>query len=179
MKKLIVFCLTIGLALSAMAQGSLSFKPAKSTDIIKYGPDCGALAGTYAEVGAYTVGLFYRASGGTTFTQIGSTLTAKSGILPGAYVGGTLLSPGITVPAATAIDLQLIVWNKDATSYATATTFRGQSGVFSYMTGDPANNIPPAAGLACGTILLSPVPEPTTIALGLLAGGLFLLRRRQ
>jgi hypothetical protein len=181
MKKLIVFCLTIGLALSAMAQGTIVFKPKASTDVVKYGADCGALAGTYAENTVYTVGLYYRPSGSTTLTLLSTTPIVTSGPLKGAYNGGTLGAPGVTVPAATTIDLQLMVWNASASSYDTATTFRGQSAIFSYKTGDPAASPPAAAGsLAVGAnILLSPVPEPTTIALGLLAGGLFLLRRRQ
>jgi hypothetical protein len=181
MKKLILFCVTMGLALSAMAQGTIVFKPKGATDLIKYGSDCGALAGTYAENDAYTVGLYYRASGSTTLTLLSTTPTTKSGAYPGAYNGGTLGLPGVNVPAATTIDLQLMVWNASASSYDTATTFRGQSGIFAYKTGDPNAQPPAAAGSLAvgGNILLAPVPEPTTIALGLLAGGLFLLRRRQ
>lgn len=181
MKKLIVFCLTIGLALSAMAQGSIQFKPAKVGDVLKYGADCGALAGTYAENGAYTVGLYYRASGSTTWSQLATTPIVTSGPLKGAYNGAVLTSPTITVPAATLIDLQLKAWNTGATSYETATTYKGESLVFQYKTGDPGASPPAAPGSLAlgGAFLLTPVPEPSTIALGLLAGGLFLLRRRQ
>lgn len=178
MKKLILFCVTIGLALSAMAQGDMSFKAKGAADLITTAP------GVYAADGLYTVGLFYRAAGQADFVQLATTPVVKVGAYPGSYNGGILsktTTPSITVPANTLIDLQLKVWNNSATSYETATTFHGMSSVFTYKTGDPAAQPPIAAtpSMATGGVVLTAVPEPTTIALGLLAGGLFLLRRRQ
>ena len=104
---------------------------------------------------------------------------------PGTWNGGirNFLLGRTDLEVGDTVNLVVRVWDggsSGALTYDTATTYRGTSAVFSYTI--PAVGTPPA-GLAMNNFqafAISPVPEPSTIALGLLgAGSLLFLRRRK
>lgn len=136
---------------------------------------------------------------GWTFNTLIATIATGSGKTAAKTVTVANAANGVNV------EVEVVAWNGSATSWSqavgniTATTLLGWSGkVFpgsgsasgalgwSQPTGDPTAAIPQvAAGLSTGAgaysgLVLAPVPEPTTIALGGLgAAALLLFRRRK
>jgi len=134
------------------------------------------LAGT-----GFSVQLFYGVLGtaDNALVALGSPITFGTGGLSGYFIGTTVAIPGISVGSQAR--LQVRAWDNAGgtiTSFASALV-RGSSASFnSSNLGDSftPSTIPVPAGLT--TFQLAAVPEPTTIALGVL-GGLGLLARRR
>jgi len=183
MKKTLLLC---GLALLAMAgstygQGTVLFIN-DANSVIKFAP--GVNGGTNIG-GAYTVGLY----GGTFGTpEAALTLAGTTTIIgaaPGRFSGGTVNVPGVA--GGGQATLQVRAWL--GATYAAATS-KGQSALWGQATGnlnptDPARAITVAGGggftgFANVTSGAPPVPEPSTIAFGLLGlGAIALFRRRK
>jgi len=187
MKKLLLTALAVMATVSIYAQGSVLFNNSATT-LVQLKDGSGNL--TTAPAGStYTVGLWWATAGTTddsVFTFSGQTATLAAA---GRFAGLTKIIPGIT-PAGAVVAIQVRGWQTDAGSYdaAAASTdkYWGKSTVFSVDTGD-STSVPPgtagpiiqAAGAGFQGLTLQIVPEPSTIALGLLGlAGLFVLRRR-
>jgi len=185
MKKLLVTALTLaGLSASVFGQGTILFQDVTIPHKV--------YVGSSPASGTFTVELLGGAAGLTeaqlsTTPLVVFTSTTGSGIfydgtaitIPGAPAGtGT----GDTVNNAT---LDIIGWTGNYTSLAAAQAagaLIGDTGAFQNHTGGGGT---PAAAPSnftgwVGNLVLVPVPEPTTLALGGLgAAALFLFRRRK
>jgi len=194
---------TIGLAAcSSYGQGTVVFSDSGSAPSVvttNNGVTTGK-AGTTSSSGI-RIELFYQPDTGgsaptgiTGLTGIGNweTIGSATTIAPvaGDFSGGTL-STGTDVYAQSAdqtgnIWLIAVAWNGGATTYATAgavATYFGASSVWSQGTGNP-NGTPQTAAVSTSGFFpglqLTPIPEPSTIALaGLGAASLLLFRRRK
>lgn len=166
MKKLIIAALAVAAATTMYAQGTVKMY---SDTVVTYGESCGALANN--PVGnEITANLMYEgnvvASEAFNVTSKGkSTGKLKGGIVATSLPAGAEVS-GLTIQAINPTD----------------SLYFGESAPFSYTTGDPN----PASGtptipdnLAYDAFTVEYIPEPTTIALGILGlSSLLVLRRR-
>ena len=188
MKKLAIVALALASAAGMYAQGaaSLFFKTNGMTEgygTVTYGESCGELAGSYVPAD-FTAVLYYNDTVVST-TGFGTDRTGKpNGTIKAkdAYAINTDL-----VPAGTEVEFVVGAyssWVDGATTEAEGSAgamYVGKSDAFAYTTGDN-NATPPTT--PNGTMMMPNfsveyIPEPTTIALGILGlGGLFLLRRR-
>jgi hypothetical protein len=116
------------------------------------------------------------------FTPFGTPSPfVANGIFSLAPGGGSDLLVLSGVPAGTEVNVVVQAWDGAGgiTSYADA-SIRGESEVFAVVTGNDATggtpSLPPNITGFTGVML---VPEPSTIALGLLGAGLLLMRRRK
>lgn len=125
----------------------------------------------------FSAQLYYDSGSG--FVAVGPVVNFNTGTFAG-YFSSTpsVTIPGVAIGATTT--LQVRAWNNAGgtiSSWETA-SIRGQSASFtSPALGDPTNasSIPPLTGLTSFSL----VPEPTTIALGVLGGLVLLVRRRK
>jgi hypothetical protein len=178
MKKILV-AMTLGLiAVSAYAQGTVNFANSGATLI--YLPD----GVTGLTVGQYTVELLYSS---TAPADIGSmTPVANTGIAPvaGRFLGGTYTTPVSTAPGGVAW-FAVQAWQNTFASYAAAVAgggIAGVSSIFQITTGGAGSPAGPATALTQAggfTGFTTAVPEPSTIALGVLGAAALLLRRRK
>jgi hypothetical protein len=166
MKKLIIVALAVAAATTMYAQGTVSMA---SKNAVTYGDSCGALAGQ--KIGDDFIGTLYY-EGSAVASQAFNGVNAKTGEWTGKMNGSVLTIDG--VPAGTAVTFTLHA--QDATDL-----YKGDSAPFTYNTGNPAGTPPttPDAKLAYDAFTVEYVPEPTTIALGILGlSSLLVLRRR-
>jgi hypothetical protein len=192
MKKLLITAAAVLATLSSFAQGTVNFSNATGTTAQRVridDPNTGALApaGT-----TYSLGLYYAADGTSDesmFVMLGAStgVAGAAGTPTGLYNGGNR-----TAPTATAGGFGMFQVRGWETAYgATYELARasgqgrvGKSNIVRVDTGDPTTVPPgtPASLTAAGIsgFALTPVPEPSAIALGILgAGTLLLLRRRK
>ena len=121
---------------------------------------------------------------------IGASYPFRTGSGAGYYdyasTGAQVAIPTVT-PGGTAF-VQVVAWEAAAGSFATAkasTNFKwGQSGIITAVTGNPGAAPPTTPPLMVGLTGFSlgmntAVPEPSTLALGLLGAATLLLRRRK
>jgi len=143
---------------------------------------------------AFEVGLYVDTTAGAVQTDILSgTPTATAPFLTGSDAGGWDFSGGFnaTVPtlaSGTAVFAGLAAWSTSsgATSYAQALS-QGVPTGFEVSTGTTAlggGGSPPAtpgtlAGIGLQDFQLSSIPEPSTIALGVIGASTFLMRLRR
>jgi hypothetical protein len=168
MKKLIIAALAIAAATTMYAQGTVSMV---SDTVVTYGDSCGALAGT--KVGSeLTAFLVYEGNAVAHQAFAMSSKGAPTGKLKGDVVD-TILPAGTTVSG-----LQIMAGEGFETGPLGAYT--GASAPFSYTTGDAADPTKlPDGKLTYDAFTVEYVPEPTTIALGILGlSSLLVLRRR-
>ena len=191
MKKLVIAALLAAGVVGASAQGTMS-PVSDTTSQISYGETYGELAGTFIKsTDGFTGAVFYQ-------DQLITTLEFKPFSFGGTdyelgllNVGGAEIENDL-LPVGTTIDLTVGAysdWN-DATTTAQeafdyVASVQGGYGVsdsFSYTTGVSASAgtpLPAEGTMKFNSFSVEIVPEPTTIALGILGlGGLFLLRRR-
>jgi len=182
MKKSIIALALVVASVSAIGQGTINFANAGAGFNAPVSLD--TLAGAKVSAG-YMAQLALDVGG--SLTPIG---TATSFVAPGYFNGGTVVvsqvAPGAsgtfrvfawdsTAGAATSYAAALTAWNSGLTHggwSAPVTVPTGGAGV-------PAG--PPLAlsGLQPWAVTIVPVPEPSTIALGILGVGALLLRRRK
>ena len=163
MKKLIIAALAIAAATTMYAQGTINMATANP---VTYGTSCGDLAGN--RIGNDFVGsLLYE---GQVVASENFAMSAKgkpTGKLVGDVASSTL------VPAGAEVTFTLHA--QDVTNL-----YKGDSAPFTYTTGDAADPTKlPDTQLVFDSFTVEYVPEPTTIALGILGlSSLFVLRRR-
>jgi len=167
--------------LSTLGQGTVNFANFPGTQRI-YLP--GGTTG--AAVGSLNVALYWGPLGSTDaqLTQIGGL----GGIAPlaGVFSSGTRTT-GTTTAGGAMARFQVWAWSTGYNSYAEAlasgdpSKYVGKSASFDNPTGNPGAQPPgtPAALTGFTSFSVAPVPEPSTIILGLLGAGALLLRRRK
>jgi predicted RecA/RadA family phage recombinase len=182
MKKALLTALAVMASLSLYAQGTINFANDAASKVLLQNQ-----AGTISSApsgSTYTVGLWWAAAGTTdesAFTMVASGNLFKTGL----FSLGTVQIDGIAPGAV--VNVQVRGWQTAGGSYngaqAAGNMYFGKTSIFSIDTGNP--NATPTAELPTDLIagnftgLTLQVPEPSTIALGLLGlAGLFILRRR-
>jgi hypothetical protein len=191
MKKLLLITALAAVAsLSAYGQGSVSFANNNATRVILQNPDGTT---TFVPVGnRFTAELVFAPDGtpASAFTAAATRLgnTASFSPVAGLFNGGGRTATGVVPPGGFGL-FQVRVWETASSAdYLDAigrgVGYAGQSEILRVDTGDPTTTPPGTAaaltanGLA--SFIVSPVPEPSTIALGLLGvGTLLMLRRRK
>lgn len=194
MKKLILTAMTVLASLSLYAQGTVNFlNNAAST--VRYGTDTAPTAtpGNGVAVGtSLRISLFYAPTGVTdtnAFIELGTPTTF---VAAGRYNGGTRTTPLTTSPGGTA-QFEVRVFDSSlgadyTTAYAAGliaqdpTKFFGWSTPFTSATG--GGGAPPGPPVSLATVtpvfVVNPlIPEPSTIALGVLGALGLLFRRRK
>jgi len=185
MKKLLLTAAAILATLNmyAQGQGTLSFTSVGATDPKKIKDETGAFAsGT-----AYAVALYWGDATQTDpaqFTQIGNSATFLTGASAGTYFGGgrTITTPGSAINGPV-LSFQVRGWKVSSGSSYDSANIRGEGPIFQMKTKDPTDPLTTAPSLyqAPGYVGFQLVPEPSTIALGLIGGigALLMLRRRK
>jgi len=178
MKKVLLTAFAVMASLSLFAQGTVTYANNSSTKVLLDKGDGSAIVNAGSP---YVVGLWYGAAGSTAdqLTYVGDT--SKKSLANGGFLGGTL-----NLPSAGTYTLQLRGWDGSKGDYAAskAAGVWGDSALWTQGTGNPtaSPSVPPVSIVAAGNfsgMTIHIVPEPSTIALGILGlGGLFLLRRR-
>jgi len=190
MKKLLFVAALMVSALGAMAQGTVTFKNTTALANPVFDTDGATKLGD----AAYQAQLVWSATSSGTFAVAkmsdGTTDSAAAPFRTGAGAG--FWNPGADavrvagVAAGTAGFFKVQVWNPADGTFAQAKAKAGakwgESAVFSVTTGGAGS--PPSlpadfTTLTSFSLKLNPnVPEPSTIALGLIGAGALLLRRR-
>jgi MYXO-CTERM domain-containing protein len=194
MKKFLLVATMALAALGVQAQGTLTFNNNASTAIRFDAANGGAQV-----PGGFVVGLYYSTDTALTNSQVDATLARAFGAGGAGNVEatthGTALGQffGLTktfnppLAGGTVVAVQVRAWSSGYATYEDAlasglqTVFAGKSNIFPLTLGGGPNPTPSITGT--GKLLaftVSPVPEPSTIALGLLGlGALALFRRRK
>lgn len=193
MKKLILTALSVfALCATTFAQGTLTFNNSSSAYIY----DAFTGSSPVRSSGNVIVQLYWNASTapgtqislseganagtGSGWTSVTPTATTRTGSFAGLITGATLSLPGTT--AGQTVTIQLLAWSSVYSTFAAAYQ-AGAVSISNPMTAQLGSTTTPGASLT--TFGLQPmnvaaVPEPTTIALGLLgAGALLAVRRRK
>jgi len=191
MKKLLLITALAAVAsLSAYGQGSVNFANSTATRVILQNADGTT---TFAPTGSrFAIELVAAPDGTPTdafqfaATRVGQTATFFP--VAGQFSAGGRTALNVT-PAGGFGLFQVRVWETaNGVDYNDSVLrgvgFAGQSGILRVDTGDPTTTPPgPAGSLLTGglaSFTVSAVPEPSTIALGLLGiGTLLMLRRRK
>jgi len=172
-------------ALPALGQGTLTFS---TTPTYVKTPAAGALvtngAGGAALTGStFWAQLYYSTTAGGTFTKFGTARNFLTGAGAGFVSGGTVQVPGVAEGAN--VFIQMKAWEGAAgSSFESVQTAKGKIGTSNTIVvglGGPNLSPPKTPGTLDGMagFAIVAVPEPSTIALGLLgAAGLFLRRRK-
>jgi hypothetical protein len=186
MKKILLACTALLAAVGANGQGLVAFANTSTTLL---STNVGGVSGTATGAGTYRVGLYVGAVG-TPENSLTIVGLATNNALAGRFSGGnpfTLPSP--TYPGGTPLDFQVRAWTlTSGNTYEEAVQsglgLRGVSGLGQVT--PTANPNPPAILFGTGVgqlssgIVMTPIPEPSSIALGLLGlGAIALFRRRK
>jgi MYXO-CTERM domain-containing protein len=193
MKKLLLTAAAILATLNIYGQGQgvVSFTSVGATDAS--GKKIQDPTGAYAGGSAYRVALYWGAGSETddrNLVQIGASTTFLTGASAGTYFGGgrTITTPGSTVNGPV-LAFQVRGWTaahgatyEEALQNGAASV--GRNPIFTLKTKDPGNALETTPNLYTATgyqgFRLTPVPEPSAIALGVLGvGALLMLRRRK
>jgi len=185
MKQWLIAATLAGVSASAFAQGTVNFNNLTINPSVY--TNKGGVSGL-AKDGSFTVALYWAAGSGTgVIDPIANSPILKglgSGQGNGNFSVGTATTGGATAPG-TAAEFEVVGWTGSAASYAAALAGGAYVGV-----GTPFQNPTGGAGSPPGlpqdmtgwqgNLVLSPVPEPATMAIGGLgAAALLLFRRRK
>jgi len=184
MKKLITILACVAAVAYANAQGTVNFQNT-ATSLITYA------SGTPVPAGQFTAQLLYWAtdpgvvnlnSSIAALTSLKTTTTFLGTPNEGRFIGGTATTT--STPGGANAWFAVVAWQTSFGSYDAARTGGGAYGfgsVFQNGTGNPAAVPPGAPAALAGFTGINnvAVPEPTTIALGVLGAAAFLLRRRK
>lgn len=177
MKKLLLVASLLVATTAAMAQGTLNF----NTRVLADGIDAKGFAEdgvTPLEGDAYKAQL-YTGVAADSLTAVGSPISFRTGSAAGWLNGSEVVT---SIPLNSAGFAQIKAWRAaDGATFEEASGapggLFGMSNVIPVTTGGGGN--PPAlAGNLIGIQAFSLIPEPSTIALGLLGAAALLLRRR-
>lgn len=181
MKKILIAICMLAMVGPAFAQGSVNFLNYNTANGVNGRVRLDTLSGAY--IGATYLGQIFAGSSAGSLAPIGSPVAFRnntSGVGTGIISAGELAIPGIA--AGSPAFIQLRAWEAaggatwDAASVNPAARV-GQSATITVTLG--GGTLPPAylAGLAEFAVV--PVPEPSTIALGLLGVAMLAIRRRK
>jgi len=189
MKKLLLIASSALLAISTFAQGNLTFNNNGATAITN------SVTGTPVANGT-AVGLYYSTTAGapdTAFTRAfgvgGSGNVSTNTAFNGQFFGGTRIINGVA--AGEAANVQVRAWSTGFATYEDAlaaqatdpNVLTGKGNVFSLVLGGgttPTPSITGAGRLTPFQVTPGIIPEPSSIALGLLGlGAIVLFRRRK
>ena len=180
-KLLLISAFAVVTTLSSYGQGSVTFANTSATRV--WFQQVAGGSTTYMPVGsAYTAELVFATDGSTTdFAQRASRLGATTtfGPVAGLFSGGGRTATAIS-PAGGFGLFQVRVWDTATGGDA----YYGESGILRVDTGDTTSTPPGTAGSLVGagltSFVVTVVPEPSVIGLGILgAGALLMLRRRK
>jgi len=186
MKKLLIVLACVAATVMVSGQGTIDVRN-KAT-----GPN-GAVDAPIFDVGGVTkladvtfLAQVYAGPAGN-LTAIGTAMPFRTGTGAGYYNAGATFTyevPGVALGGTASV--QLKVWEAAAGTYdaaAAGTTYKfGASTVFPLATGgagSPAALASALVGLTSFSLGVNAVPEPSTLALGLLGAAALLLRRRK
>jgi len=189
MKKILLTTIAAGCSFAAFGQGQVVFENFNTSSTVNFGKQA---PGTPAPLGGFTVALLW--NNGSSFQVINTFNSSTANV--GASNPGYFNAGVINVPTFTATGtFEVEGWYNTAGTYgtyatavaaATGTTYAGVTTQFTAKeVQSPTTPVDMAvngavAGQWSGAVLLTPVPEPTTIALGGLgAAALLLFRRRK
>jgi len=187
MKKLLLIAALALVTVGAYAQGTVTFANIGGggggtvNAIIR---DTTGGANTAAGGAAYAA-MLYVGPAGTLDTSVlttngvgGGVATFLTGAQAGYFNGGTRIITGFA--GGTTVTLQVRAWaTATGSSYETATT-KGASSPIQFTLATPPATAPNMVGLQAFNVSPVVVPEPSSIALGLLGlGALALIRRRK
>ena len=188
MRKLVALFAVTVVAASALAQGTVSFNNNSAfATVANRLVNNTLISGGAPLVGTDFVAQLYFGSAGTAAGSLTAVTTAPARFRvattssPGTWSGGTRTLDGIA--SGVTATLQVRVWNATAfpAGYDAAVAgggVRGASDPFTYTV--PAAGSPPAAFFIENMRGFTLVPEPSTIALGVLGlAGLVFIRRRK
>ena len=182
MKKLVLATLMAGLIpMIASAQGTVSFSTSTANHKVTSNGTTGVGAG-------YIAALYWGPLGSLegALTQLGATtgVTAGTGFL----VNGGTRTTGVATAAGTQGTFQVRAWTSASGStweaaIGSGSGFAGKTAPFNNNTGDPLGTPPVATQQLAGwttPITVTPIPEPSTLALaGLGIASLLVIRRRK
>lgn len=181
MKKLLIFAVAAVSMVQMYGQGTINFSSNAGQEITN-----SVTGARIPTASGFVIGMYYGIAG--TASDAGVTLIATTIVQPvaGRFSGGTVTTPATTAPGAACV-IQIRAWSGSFATYdlavaAGGNNVVGKSVLFNVTTGNPN---PPAttAGTLAGMngFTLTPVvPEPSSIALGLLGlGAVALFRRRK
>ena len=197
MKKLLLLAILLGTAVSALAQGSVSFRNNASTSFYFRTNNFAGTVGLMSGTNAYRIGLY--ATPGTISTSNSLTLVGlatNSAALPGRFLGPSPYVLPAGYAPGTPITFQIRAWTfSSGMSYEEAllNVSNGSVNPFDLWVGasdlgtvTPSDAASPVALLFGAAPLVSGfeihpyiIPEPSSIALGVLGlGAMALFRRR-
>jgi hypothetical protein len=181
MKKLLVTLAAVLVSVSTFAQGTIKFNNRLTGQVDApvslqgVGTGAGSLPGAMAQ-------LYYIPTTGPAVALTPATTFRNASAAAMFYVNEPLtgvIVPG--VPAGSTANIQMRAWVGGA-SYETATQWVGESNIIPVSLGGvPAQGAPIPDAVLSGlqAFALRPVPEPSTIALGVLGAAALLYRRRK
>ena len=184
-KSIFIAVLGVATAVAAYGQGQVNFSNYYASGQptgIKYanGADAGMFVGS-----EMTATLLFGASTDTLISQLAvapGSATAIGAFGPAVPGANTLLGAGIVSGPTLTLGVGTFAFAISVTGTFNSQVYNGVSGIFVGST-NPSNLLPPANlpnGLTHANILVSSVPEPTTMALGGLGlAALMLFRRKQ
>lgn len=183
MKKLLVIGALCVTAAAALGQGTLNF----NTRVLTATPPVDApgfldsLTGAKLEGAAYSAQLYAGTASGA-LSAIGSVINFRTGSVAG-YLNGGALTLNQFTPGST-IFVQVRAWaTASGTTYEAATAAQGIVGTSNEISvrlgGDGSPPALPGNLVGLQPFFVAAVPEPSTIALGLLGLAALALRRRK
>jgi len=179
MKKVLIAAAALMISLAAQAADGLINFINKSTaggvnaPVTYDASSPAALVGKGVETASGLVAQLFLKNAGGSF----DALTPVAGFKTGATAAGVWDLKSITIPNATAnMTFRVDVFDA-GTSFDTATSYKGRSAEFTASPGIAPNPQAFLANLQAFTV--TPVPEPTTLALGVLGAAALLARRKK
>ena len=181
MKKLIAIAAVVVATIAAQAQGTINF--ANRGAFAANGTDAKVLGVSGAPLdGAGFMAQLYVGASASSLAAVGSPVPFRTGAAAG-FVSASTVTTGLAGGAAASVAMR--AWDASTGANYDAATTRGSSAVLSVVLGGGGS--PPAvpvdlAGLAGFSLAgagPANIPEPSTVALGLIGAGALFLRRRK
>jgi hypothetical protein len=192
MKKALLILVSVLAGLSAYAQGTVAFQNRDTANGVNAPIYDVSVGGTLLADVTYWAQLYAAPVGSSTFAAVGAAVNFRTGAAAGFVNVGSDTSRAITgVDFGKVAQVKIVAWSANggatyeaavAAAKNNAAVHVGESAVLQITTAASALNTPsPLTGLASFAIKSAStpvVPEPTTIALGLLGAALLFIRRR-